>query len=106
MHHRLQEGMKGKRCSVCKARNRCFDTGSVWPALSESEKDIHKMTVEEMLSGESKNIEFKEMLPKRAEKYLKTIVAYANTQGVKLLFGMADGTREITGFDEEIDNGA
>ena len=27
------------------------------------------MTVEEMMRGESKNIEFKEMVPKNSEKY-------------------------------------
>lgn len=34
-----------------------------------------------MLLGESKNIEYKRMLPDKSEKYMKTIVAFANTQG-------------------------
>ena len=35
------------------------------------------MTVEEILRGEAKNVEFKEMLPRNSEKYTKTVVAYA-----------------------------
>lgn len=60
------------------------------------------MTIEEIIRGESKNAEFKEMLPKNSEKYTKTIIAYANTQGGKLLFGVVDETREIVGIDETI----
>ena len=52
--------------------------------------------------SESKNIEFKEMLPKNSEKYTKTVVAYANTQGGKVIFGVVDETREIVGIDEAI----
>ena len=33
-----------------------------------------------MFSGESKNIESKVSLPDKSEKYVKTIVAFANTQ--------------------------
>lgn len=60
------------------------------------------MTVAEIIKGESKNVEFKEMLPKDSEKYTKTIVAYANTQGGKVIFGVTDETREIVGIDEDI----
>lgn len=38
-----------------------------------------KMTIEEILYGESKNVEFKAMLPKDSIKYIKTIIAFANT---------------------------
>lgn len=60
------------------------------------------MTVEEIIYGESKNAEFKESLPKNSEKYTKTVVAYANTQGGKLFFGVVDETREIAGVDKSI----
>lgn len=60
------------------------------------------MTVEEIICGESKNAEFKEMPPKNSEKYTKTVVAYANTQGGRLFFGIVDETREIVGIDESI----
>lgn len=32
------------------------------------------MTVEEIIRGESKNVEFKEILPNNSERYTKTIV--------------------------------
>ncbi len=38
------------------------------------------MTIENIVRGESKNVEFKVMLPKNSEKYIKTIIAFANTQ--------------------------
>ena len=43
------------------------------------------MTIDEIIRGESKKAEFKEMPPKNTEKYTKTVVAYANTQGGKLV---------------------
>ncbi len=42
------------------------------------------MTGDKMFSGESKNIEYKIALPEKSEKYMKTIVAFANSQGGKL----------------------
>lgn len=60
------------------------------------------MLIDKILQGESKNVEFKELLPKNSEKYTKTVVAFANTQGGQLVFGVADKTREIVGIDDEI----
>ena len=57
------------------------------------------MTMEEIVHGESKNIEFKETLPDKSEKYMKTIIAFANTQGGQLIVGVNDVTREVTGVD-------
>ena len=37
------------------------------------------MVEDTMFSGESKNIEYKVSLPDKNEKYMKTIVAFANT---------------------------
>ena len=51
------------------------------------------MKIEDMIRGESKNIEFKEILPSNSEKYTKTIIAFANTQGGKLIIGVADRLR-------------
>lgn len=39
------------------------------------------MTVEEILAGESKNVEFKEELPDKSIKYMKSVVAFANGTG-------------------------
>lgn len=36
------------------------------------------MTIEEILRGESKNVEFKEKLPDKSIKYMKSVVAFAN----------------------------
>ena len=48
------------------------------------------MTIQEIIRGESQNVEFKEMLPKNSEKYIKTIIAFANTQGGQLIVGIDD----------------
>lgn len=36
------------------------------------------MTIEEILAGESKNVEFKVQRPDKSIKYMKTVVAFAN----------------------------
>ncbi len=59
------------------------------------------MTIEEIVHGESRNVEFKVMLPKDSEKYTKSIVAFANTQGGKLIFGVDDKTKKVVGVDED-----
>ena len=58
------------------------------------------MTIEEVIGAESKNMEFKEILPKNSEKYVKTIISFANTQGGKMIIGIADNTRQIVGIDK------
>lgn len=59
------------------------------------------MTIEEIVHGESKNVEFKVSLPKDSAKYMKTIIAFANTQGGRLVIGVEDKTRSITGVDDD-----
>ena len=59
------------------------------------------MTIEEILAGESKNVEFKETLPEKSIKYMKSVVAFANGTGGKIIFGIADKTRDVVGFDKE-----
>ena len=58
------------------------------------------MTPEEIIRGESKNVEFKEMLPKDSDRFVKTIIGFANSQGGKMLVGIQDGTRKIVGVDK------
>ena len=60
------------------------------------------MARDTLFSGESKNIEYKVTLPDKSEKYMKTIVAFANTQGGKLIVGIDDKTHEIVGVANEI----
>ncbi len=59
------------------------------------------MTLDEILKGESKNIEFKSELPKKSERYIKSIIAFANTSGGKRIIGIDDTTREIIGVNKE-----
>ena len=59
------------------------------------------MTMEEILAGESKNVEFKESLPERSIKYMKSVVAFANGTGGKIIFGVADKTRAIVGLGKD-----
>lgn len=47
------------------------------------------MTIEEILAGESKNVEFKETLSEKSIKYMKSVVAFANGTGGKIIFGIA-----------------
>ena len=60
------------------------------------------MAMDTMFSGESKSIEYKVTLPDKSEKYMKTIIAFANTQGGKLIVGIDDKTHEIVGVTNEI----
>ena len=60
------------------------------------------MAMDTMFSGESKSIEYKVTLPDKSEKYMKTIVAFAKTQGGKLIVGVDDKTHEIVGVENEI----
>ena len=60
------------------------------------------MVEDTMFSGESKNIEYKVSLPDKSEKYMKTIVAFANTQGGKLIVGVDDKTYQIVGVENDV----
>ena len=59
------------------------------------------MSEESLFAGESKNIEYKVAVPKKSEKYMKTVVAFANGNGGKIVFGIDDKTLEIVGMDED-----
>lgn len=62
-------------------------------------RENRTMTLEEIKCGESENIEFKVQLPDDSKKYMKTIVAYANTSGGKIIIGVDDITRSIVGVE-------
>lgn len=59
------------------------------------------MTREEILAGESKNVEFKVERPEKSIKYMKSVVAFANGKGGRIVFGIDDDTREIVGIPED-----
>ena len=44
------------------------------------------MTIDEILAGESKNVEFKVQRPEKSIKYMKTVIAFANGKGVALSY--------------------
>ena len=56
------------------------------------------MTIEEILAGESKNVEFKVQRPKDSIKYMKTVIAFSNGEGGRIVFGVDDDTREVVGI--------
>ena len=60
------------------------------------------MAEDKLFSGESKNIEYKVTVPEKSEKYMKTVVAFANGRGGKIVFGIDDKTLDIVGMD--VDN--
>ena len=57
------------------------------------------MLADEIKAGESVNIEFKCEVPKKSEKYIKSVIAFANTAGGKIVIGVDDETHEIVGVD-------
>lgn len=59
------------------------------------------MTIDEILSGESKEVEYKETVPQNSKKYMKTVVAYANSSGGLLVFGVEDNTWNVIGIPQE-----
>ncbi len=59
------------------------------------------MTREKILAGESKNVEFKVRRPEKSIKYMKSVVAFANGKGGRIIFGVDDDSREIVGIPEE-----
>lgn len=60
------------------------------------------MILKELIEqGESKSLEFKRVLPDVKERYLKTVIAFSNTSGGKLIIGIDDQSREIIGVQDE-----
>ncbi|MGV8137298.1 MAG: ATP-binding protein [Mangrovibacterium sp.] len=55
--------------------------------------------IEQIQKGESKTLELKEALPKN-EKIAKTVIAFSNTSGGKLIIGV-NNNREITGINDD-----
>ena len=77
------------------------------------------MTIEEILAGESKNVEFKETLPEKSIKYMKSVVAFAiltgnrgqnNDNNIKngvnadtnSIYGVENGTNDIKNDVDEV----
>ena len=59
------------------------------------------MTVKDIISGESEYIEFEQEVSKKSEVYMKTVVAFANGSGGKIVFGVEDSTFKVTEINQE-----
>ena len=58
------------------------------------------MIKKDIESGESEVVEFKRELPAKDKKVMKTVVAFANCKGGKVVFGVDDATHEIHGLPD------
>lgn len=56
---------------------------------------------QEITKGESSTLEFKKELPATHEQYLKTVVAFANGKGGRIIFGIEDQTCAVVGVQVE-----
>ena len=56
--------------------------------------------VKSLFGVESLNVEFKEKVP-CSEKYVKTVIAFANGKGGKIVFGIEDESLDVVGIDEK-----
>ncbi len=54
-----------------------------------------------LFSGESIDIEYKVEVPRKSERYMKTVIAYANGRGGRIIFGIDDKTLEVVGMDPD-----
>lgn len=60
------------------------------------------MTAEEIFAGETDSVEFKADIPSEKEKYIKTVVAFANGTGGRLVFGVKNNSWEVIGFSKDV----
>ena len=60
------------------------------------------MTIEEILGGESKNLEYKGERPAKSKSYMKSVVAFSNGVGGKIVFGIEDKTLKVLGVSDNI----
>lgn len=58
------------------------------------------MILSDIGSGESDVLEFKRELPSKDKKVMKTVVAFANCRGGRIIFGLDDKTQEIIGVPD------
>ena len=57
--------------------------------------------IEKLLKTEGKNVEFKLERPQKDVTFLKTVVAFANCQGGRFVFGIRNEDHAIIGMDDE-----
>lgn len=59
------------------------------------------MELDTLLAGESINIEYKQDIPSKSDRYMKSVIAFANGNGGKIVFGVEDKTNRVIGFSSE-----
>ena len=59
------------------------------------------MIVQKELFGEGKHVEFKSEIPKKHDRFLKDIIAFANTSGGKVIVGIDDETGNVLGLGDQ-----
>lgn len=59
------------------------------------------MAEDTLFSGESKNVEYKVTVPDKSDRYMKTVVAFVNGSGGRIVFGIDDKTSKVIGMDSE-----
>ncbi|MBR1912202.1 MAG: putative DNA binding domain-containing protein [Treponema sp.] len=59
------------------------------------------MTLQEIEHGETEFLEFKRDFPSKDSKLMKTIAAFSNGKGGKIVFGVDDETHEIIGIEND-----
>lgn len=62
--------------------------------------DFESLLIEEISGGETNRLEFKGDLPKEHKKFIKTVVAFSNGTGGRILFGVSD-SRDIIGIPDD-----
>lgn len=67
----------------------------------ESLPDGVDMAMVELLAGESKNTEYKQEVPSNSTGYMKTVVAFSNGLGGKIVFGIEDKTLKVVGVNRD-----
>lgn len=73
----------------------------MWYKFNGARKENAMTLLEEIQNGENAALEFKEARPKDSLKFTKTVVAFANGKGGRLIFGIEDGTRNIVGIPKD-----
>lgn len=56
---------------------------------------------DEIKQGENETIEFKRDLPAKDSKLMKTVTAFSNGKGGKIVFGIDDKTHKVTGIEND-----
>ncbi|MDY6323085.1 MAG: ATP-binding protein [Succinivibrio sp.] len=69
--------------------------------MSKNEIQPDDALLREISSGESDHLEFKFSVPADNVKYVKTAIAFANTKGGKIIFGIDDKSHEIKGISSD-----